>query len=83
MNKEGRYLCISLYFIIFIIYSFNFMFESFEYTYKTFNNFSISKIMEELNKLGQEGWELMNIHPDEIGRNRYIFKRKVVLPKSL
>lgn len=52
--------------------------EMFEYTYKTFNNLSISKIMDELNLMGKDGWELMNIHPDEIGRNRYIFKRKVL-----
>lgn len=59
------------------------MYKKFEYTYKVFNNFSISKIIEELNKLGEDGWELMNIHLDEIGRNRYIFKREILSTKSL
>ena len=48
-------------------------FEKFEYTYKQYAGYSIVKIVEELNKMGQEGWELLNIMKDEIGRPRYIF----------
>jgi len=53
-------------------------FEKFEYTYKIYNGFTISKIIDELNKMGSDGWELIDGIKDEIGRNRYIFKRKIV-----
>lgn len=53
-------------------------YDKFEYMYKSFNGFSIAKIVEELNKLGQEGWELISNLRDEIGRTRYVFKRKIV-----
>ena len=56
-------------------------FEKFEYTYKQYAGYSIVKIVEELNKMGEEGWELMNIMKDEIGRPRYIFKRKIICKK--
>ena len=48
------------------------------YTYKQYAGYSIGKIVEELNKMGQEGWELVNIIKDEIGRSRYIFKRRII-----
>lgn len=57
-------------------------YEKFEYTYKQFNGYSISKIVDELNKLGQEGWELINNIKDEIGRPRYIFKRTLICKQS-
>lgn len=53
-------------------------FNKFEYTYKQYAGYSIGKIVEELNKMGQEGWELINIVKDEIGRSRYIFKRRII-----
>ena len=53
-------------------------FDKFEYTYKQYAGYSIGKILEELNKMGQEGWELINIIKDEIGRSRYIFKRRII-----
>ena len=53
-------------------------FDKFEYTYKQYAGYSIGKIVEELNKTGQEGWELINIIKDEIGRSRYIFKRRII-----
>ena len=53
-------------------------FDKFEYTYKQYAGYSISKIVEELNKMGQEGWELINIVKDEIGRSRYILKRRII-----
>ena len=53
-------------------------YEKFEYTYKQFNGYSISKIVDELNKLGQEGWELISNIKDEIDRPRYILKRKLI-----
>ena len=43
-------------------------FDKFEYTYKQYAGYSIGKIVEELNKMGQEGWELINIVKGEIGR---------------
>ena len=52
--------------------------EKVEYTYKQFNGYSISKIVDELNKLGQEGWELISNIKDEIDRPRYILKRKLI-----
>lgn len=57
-------------------------YEKFEYTYKQFNGYSISKIMDELNKLGQEGWELISNIKDEIDRPRYILKRKLICKQS-
>jgi len=57
-------------------------FEKFEYTYKTYNGFTISKIIDELNKMGSDGWELIDGIKDEIGRNRYIFKRKITCTVS-
>ena len=53
-------------------------FDKFEYTYKQYAGYSIGKIVEELNKMGHEGWELVNIIKDEIGRSRYIFKRRII-----
>ena len=53
-------------------------FDKFEYTYKQYTGYSIGKIVEELNKMGQEGWELINIIKDEIGRSRYIMKRRIM-----
>ena len=53
-------------------------FDKFEYTYKQYAGYSIGKIVEELNKMGQEGWELINIVKDEIGRSRYILKRRII-----
>ncbi len=53
-------------------------FDKFEYTYKQYNGYSISKIVDELNKMGQDGWELISNISDEIGRHRYIFKRRIV-----
>lgn len=53
-------------------------YEKFEYMYKQFSGYSMSKIIGELNKLGQEGWELINDMKDEIGRPRYVFKRKIM-----
>ncbi len=52
--------------------------RKFEYTYKQYNGFTISKIIEELNFMGQEGWELISNIKDEIGRPRYIFKREII-----
>lgn len=49
----------------------------FEYTYKQYNGFTISKIIDELNKMGADGWELISNIKDEIGRPRYIFKRNI------
>lgn len=51
--------------------------DKFEYTYETFSGFSMSKVLEKLNILGEEGWELIAIIKDDLSRNRYIFKRKV------
>lgn len=53
-------------------------FEKFEYTYKQYAGYSIGKIVDELNKMGKEGWELISNIKDEIGRPQYIFKRKIV-----
>ena len=53
--------------------------EKFEYTYKSLNGFTIGKIVDELNAMGAEGWELISNMKDEIGRPRYIFKRKVIV----
>ena len=53
-------------------------FDKFEYTYKQYAGYSIGKIVEELNKMGQEGWELINIVKDEIGRSRCIFKLRII-----
>lgn len=53
-------------------------FDKFEYCYKQYAGFSISKIVDELNKMGSEGWELIDNLKDEIGRTRYIFKRKII-----
>lgn len=52
--------------------------EKFEYTYKAFNGFTIAKIVDELNNMGKDGWELISNLKDEIGRSRYIFKRKII-----
>ena len=51
--------------------------NKFEYDYKQYSGFSISKIVEELNKMGQEGWELVHIIKDEVGRPRYLLKRQI------
>ena len=56
---------------------FKFM-EKFEYVYKMYNGFTISKIVDELNIMGKDGWELISNMKDEIGRTRYIFKRKII-----
>lgn len=53
-------------------------FEKFEYTYKQYAGYSIGKIVDELNRMGREGWELINNINDEIGRQQYIFKRKII-----
>lgn len=53
-------------------------FEKFEYRYKQYTGYSIGKIVAELNKMGQEGWELISNIKDEIGRPQYIFKRKII-----
>ena len=53
-------------------------FEKFEYTYKQYAGYTIAKVVDELNKMGQDGWELINNIKDEIGRPRYIFKRKII-----
>lgn len=52
--------------------------EKFEYVYKMYNGFTISKIVDELNIMGKDGWELISNMKDEIGRTRYIFKRKII-----
>ena len=52
-------------------------FDKFEYKCETFAGFSMSKVVEELNNLGAEGWELITIIKDDISRNRYILKRKI------
>lgn len=52
--------------------------EKFEYTYKQYSGFTIAKVVEELNKMGQDGWELISNMKDEIGRPRYIFKRRII-----
>lgn len=52
--------------------------EKFEYTYRSYNGSTMAKIIEELNKMGQEGWELMNNFKDDVGRMRYVFKRKIL-----
>lgn len=57
-------------------------FEKFEYTYKQYSGYTIAKVVEELNKMGAEGWELINNIKDEIGRPRYIFKRKIVCKRT-
>jgi hypothetical protein len=56
-------------------------FDKFEYCYKTFSGFSVSKIIDEFNKLGQDGWELINEMKDNIGRNIYVFKRRLICNK--
>ncbi len=55
--------------------------EKFEYAYKSYSGYSVAKIVEELNKMGAEGWELISNIKDEIGRQRYIFKRKINVTK--
>lgn len=55
--------------------------DKFEYIYKQFSAYSMSKIINEMNELGKEGWELISILKDEIGRSRYIFKRKITETK--
>ena len=55
--------------------------DKFEYIYKQFSAYSMSKIINEMNELGKEGWELISILKDEIGRSRYIFKRKIIETK--
>lgn len=57
-------------------------YDKFEYTVKQFSGYSISKIVDELNKLGQEGWELINNITDAIGRPQYILKRKITCQKN-
>ena len=52
-------------------------YDTFEYKCQTFAGFSMSKVVEELNKLGADGWELITIIKDDISRNRYILKRKI------
>lgn len=52
--------------------------EKFEYTYKLFHGSTIGKIIEELNQMGQEGWELILHTKDELGRSRYVLKRKIL-----
>lgn len=51
--------------------------NKFEYTIKSYSGFTLSKIVEELNKMGQEGWELIHIIKDEVGRPRYLLKRQI------
>lgn len=53
-------------------------FEKFEYTYKQYAGYSIGKIVDELNRMGREGWELINSIKDELSRTQYIFKRKII-----
>lgn len=53
-------------------------YDKFEYTYKQYSGYTITKVVDELNKMGQEGWELINNIKDEIGRPRYIFKRRII-----
>ena len=53
--------------------------EKFEYINKRYSGFTMSKIIEELNKMGAEGWELISNVKDEIGRPLYIFKRRVLV----
>lgn len=48
-----------------------------EYCYKSYNGYSINKIVDDMNKLGQDGWELVINIKDELGMNRYIFKREI------
>lgn len=57
--------------------------EIFEYTYKQYGGYTIAKIVDELNKMGAEGWELISNMKDEIGRPRYIFKRKKTVYKTI
>ena len=52
--------------------------EKFEYTYKQYSGFTITKIVDELNKMGNEGWELISNTNDEVGRQIYIFKRRII-----
>ena len=52
--------------------------DKFEYSFKSFNGYSIQKIVDEMNKLGNEGWEFITISNDNLGRSCYIFKRKIV-----
>jgi len=53
-------------------------YDKFEYAYKQYSGYTIAKVVDELNKMGQEGWELINNIKDEIGRPRYIFKRRII-----
>lgn len=57
-------------------------FEKFEYTYKQYAGYSIGKIVDELNRMGREGWELISNIKDELGRTQYIFKRKIIHNRS-
>ena len=57
-------------------------FDKFEYNYKKFGRACpIRKIVENLNELGQLGWELIEITKDEYEQPTYIFKRKIMSKK--
>ena len=56
--------------------------DKFEYNYKKFGRACpIRKIVENLNELGQLGWELIEITKDEYEQPTYIFKRKIMSKK--
>ena len=51
--------------------------DKFEYKFESFRGLTASKKLENLNKLGLDGWELVFIDSDNVTSKIYVFKRKI------
>ena len=53
--------------------------DKWEYCLMTFSGYSGKKIIETLQKLGEEGWELTDVSIEENGHTKRILKRKLTM----
>lgn len=53
-------------------------YDQFEYRAESWRAMKTKDLVAEMNKLGKEGWELINIVSTDVGNKMYLFKRKLV-----
>lgn len=53
-------------------------YDKYEYMWPNLSGYSIKRILEQFNKLGQEGWEVISFNLDSC---QALLKRKIIVTK--
>ena len=54
-------------------------YDKYEYMWPNLSGYSIKRILEQFNKLGQEGWEVISFNLDNC---HALLKRKIIVTKA-